>query len=378
MTERFRRDVLLPVLRHGMDAGPAPAVLTGEDMARLRQFGARQALLPVIWRGLEGQAAAPEELRRIRNENDRTLYQFMQRGEAVRRITAALDGASIPYIPLKGAVLQALYPRPWMRTSCDVDILVPEAELDRAAAVIAAEAGFTAGERNYHDVAMTNGAVVLELHFSLRENMDRIDGLLSQVWSHAAPAGEGSRHVLTPEFQIFHVLAHMSYHMVHGGLGVRPFLDLWLLRTKTAYDEAAVRRMCGACGLLRFYDVCCELIRAWMEGAEPSGIMAELEEYCLRGGVFGSARNASAAGQREYRGAGYILRRIFVRREVLREMYPGLKKRPWLWGFYQIKRWTRLWNKGKRRQSMRELRRTKNADAAEIARFDRLLTGVGL
>jgi hypothetical protein len=45
------------------------------------------------------------------------------------RICLVLEKAKIPHIPLKGSVLRKLYKEPWLRTSCDIDILVQEETL---------------------------------------------------------------------------------------------------------------------------------------------------------------------------------------------------------------------------------------------------------
>ena len=74
---------------------------------------------------------------------------------------------------------------------------------------------------------------------------------------------------------MFYILAHMSYHLLSGGLGIRPFLDLWLLERRTVFDREKLRTMCGEAGLLPFYETGLQLTKVWLEGAahteaEPS------------------------------------------------------------------------------------------------------------
>lgn len=40
------------------------------------------------------------------------------------QICSVLEQAQIPFLPLKGSILRDYYPEAWMRTSCDIDILV--------------------------------------------------------------------------------------------------------------------------------------------------------------------------------------------------------------------------------------------------------------
>ena len=53
---------------------------------------------------------------------------------------------------------------------------------------------------------------------------------------------------MTPEYLIFHNVAHMSYHFSHGGLGVRPYIDLYLLRSmflKQIHSDLSHRQISG-------------------------------------------------------------------------------------------------------------------------------------
>ena len=150
----------------------------------------------------------------------------------IERIGKALEKAGIDYVPLKGAVIRDKYPEPWMRTSCDVDMLVHEAQLEEAIETLKSELGYVCEDKkNYHDVDLFSpGGVHLELHFNIKENIPQLDLNLEKVWQYASPSKDGAReYKLTREFFIFHIVAHAAYHFVGGGCGIRPFLDLYLL-----------------------------------------------------------------------------------------------------------------------------------------------------
>ena len=55
-----------------------------------------------------------------------TLYRYESQCYVLEKICGVLEKEKIRYIPLKGAVIKEIYPQPWMRTSCDIDILVHE------------------------------------------------------------------------------------------------------------------------------------------------------------------------------------------------------------------------------------------------------------
>ncbi len=372
------RNALFALLRAALGEGTPPPAPSEAVCNELLPAAARQALLPIVFDTLKKVCPQSDALGRFDRMRLKDAYHTIQQDVAAASVRAALDGARIPYVLLKGAAIRALYPDPEWRTGCDVDILIERDRLDEAIAAVESGTDFVMKQRNYHDVSLVNDVVHLELHFSLLENMENIDALLSRAWEFARPTGEGSLWRFDPTYQVFHVVAHMSYHMVHGGLGVRPFLDLWLLRTKTSFDEDALRRMCESCGILTFYEACCDLVCAWMEGTPVPDRLAPLETYCLDGGVFGHEKNAVASRLRERSKTGYVFRRLFPGKAVLQEEYPGLKGRPLLLPWYTVKRWTRLFDKRKRATALNDVRGVNAATPETVADFDRLLTELGL
>ena len=371
------RDKLFAVVRAGMDLGAVPLELSSDDCRELIQIGSKQSILPIVYRGLKKSGAPAEVVRECDKARLLDTKKYIIQNNALQKIGGALDEAKIPYIPLKGAVLRILYPSPHLRTSCDIDVLVKEESLDEAVEAIENTTDFVKKKRYYHDISMVNSQVHLELHFSILENMENIDKLLSQVWDYAVP-DKGSRYKMTPEYLIFHVVAHMSYHMVHGGLGIRPFLDLWLLRTKTEYVEALVRQMCSDCGILTFYEKSCDLADSWMmEKSVPEGLVL-LEEYALLGGVFGSKETTVASALRRRNSFNYLFHRLFLSVDVLASENPELQEKPYLMPIFQMKRWLRLTDPEKLAQAKKEITSVKSMRPETIDSFDKLLVSLGL
>ena len=198
------------------------------------------------------------------------VYRAGQMQGALAEICEALEGAGIPFIPLKGAVIRDHYPMPWMRTSCDVDVLVREERLDDAIDVLQKHGYTLKGPRNYHDVSLFSATGVhLELHFHIRENLESIDRLLGRVWEYATPiASDSFQYALTNEYFAFYLLAHMAYHFLSGGCGIRPFMDLWIWKNKVGYDTEALMQMCRECELESFYNAAMRLCACWFDGED--------------------------------------------------------------------------------------------------------------
>lgn len=371
------KDKLFALLRSSMDIKEPCIDLSNEEAISLVQFGKRQGILPLLYRGAKLMGLNESIIKIFDYERSKDLKNMILFDHEIQVISSALNSAKIPYVLLKGATIRHLYPDYYMRTCSDIDVLVKENNILEAVKAIELTTDFSKDKENYHDVSMINPDSHLELHFSIKENMPNIDSLLDRVWDYSLP-DSGYKYRLTPEFQIFHIIAHMSYHMVHSGLGVRPFLDLWLLRNKTEYNKELIEQFCSQCGILVFFDKCCKLVDAWMNCQPVENELHIFENYILSGGVFGNSTNALASKMRTHRGSKYLLRRFFMSRTLLEVDYPELKNKPYLFLVFQIKRWLRLLNPAVRNKVKSEIITIKSLDDKDISSFDDLLVSLGL
>ena len=79
-----------------------------------------------------------------------------------------------------------MYPEPWMRTSCDIDILIKKNDMAKATKGLL-EAGFKMGAESPHDITfITPSGSHIELHHSLieEERVHNLDCVLSKVWEN--------------------------------------------------------------------------------------------------------------------------------------------------------------------------------------------------
>ncbi|MBR5508017.1 MAG: nucleotidyltransferase family protein [Clostridia bacterium] len=275
-----------------------------------------------------------------------------------KQVSELFEKEKIPFVLLKGAVIRNLYPEPWMRTSCDVDVLVHKEDLERARDVAVEKLGFSADrEMHYHDISLHSDTDVhVELHFNIKENMDNIDSLLENVWEYASPVNDGaSEHVLTNEFFVFQNIAHMSYHFVGGGCGIRSFIDLFLIKKNMSFDEAKLLDMLEKCGIRTFYEACVRYAEVWFTDREHDDVTRLMHSYLLEGGTYGSKQKSILSKNINKSKFSYIFERIFLPYEHLCITYPKLKGKPFLTPFYQLKRWCRIVSKGRAGISAKEI-----------------------
>ncbi len=275
------------------------------------------------------------------------VYRCTKMERELQSICNALEKAQIPYLPLKGAVIRKYYPEPWMRTSCDIDLLVKESNLDIAADVLARELGYENKGKNNHDLSMFSpNGVHFELHYTAveQERFLKAQTFLGQMWEYTSCDEAATyHHTLKDEMFYFYHIAHMAKHIENGGCGMKPFLDLWILDHRVAHDRQKREELLKMGGLLTFAKAAEKLSEVWFSGAEADILSRNLEQYVLVGGVYGTLKNSVAVKQAQKGGKlQYLLYKIWVPYNIIKYYYPVLQKHKWLTPVYQVRRWIRL------------------------------------
>lgn len=351
MTER---ELFFALLKTALCKAPLPdacrEAVTDETVAGLYRIGKHHDLAHFVAAALSENgllSVADEYGAKLQKSHFMAVYRYQQFRHELGRICELLEDAGIDALPLKGSVLRDLYPEPWMRTSCDIDLLIRPDSVDRASDALEAGLQYRYTGRSSHDLTLyAESGVHLELHFDLLE-VDRANDaheILETVWEYAEPI-EGKRHIyrLRDDMFYYYHIAHMAKHFEVGGCGVRPFLDLWVLSHGTEYDRGAREALLETGKLLPFARACEALSEVWLGDRAHDDLTRALEEFILTGGVYGSIENRVAVNRNRSGGRlRYAMSRLFLPYERLKGLYPSLDGKKWLTPLYQVRRWGRM------------------------------------
>ncbi len=352
----------------------------GADREKLRSLANAHDLSHLLAYALDKNGLAEAE---AKNDIFMAAFRCEQLGYELESISGVLDALKIRHIPLKGSVLRKHYPEPWMRNSGDIDVLVNESELDAAIKAIVERLGYKEGGRWTHDVSLYSpSGVHVELHFNLVEDSYAQESaeVLSSVWEASAPVSEGSMRYEMPDemFFLYHI-AHMAKHFEHGGCGIRPFLDIWVLENRMAHNKAKRDALLDRGGLLRFAESCRKLTNCWFDGAETNGITSQMAEFILRGGVYGSLENSFAAKKSAKGGrVGYILSRAFPSLSDMQPRFPALKKYPVLLPVFWVYRVLLMIKRGSAGKTAKELKLAASVSSEKAKSAAEFMKMIGL
>lgn len=311
------------------------------------------------------------------------IFRYEQGKHELKSICNTFEKNKIEYIPLKGSVIREYYAEPWMRTSCDIDILVHKSDLKRAVDYLEEDLKYVYKEKSPHDVSLFSpSGMHLELHHRLIEEKDSeaFEKTLAKVFEYTQKADgfEYKLDMTSDMFYYFHI-AHMAKHFTSGGCGIKPLLDLWILEHKAGYKFEDAKELLAKGGLLKFTEHIRELTETWFSAEEYDEVSKQLEEYILSGGVYGNLVNRLSVSQSRKRGkVKHILRKIFLPYRSIKMYYPVLEKQKWLLPFCEMHRWLRLIFCGGIKRSVNEIKLTSNIKDEQVDNAETLLKNLGL
>ncbi len=358
--------------------------ISADTLEKLYALSAKHDLAHLIGDALSkvGTLSDDNSSEKFRKATLMAFYRYEQSEYELCKICEALNCAQIPFVALKGAVIREYYPAPWLRTSCDIDILIHKEDLEKAVSLLVSKYNYIADERkNYHDISLrTPGGVHLELHFSIKEDIETLDRVLDKVWQYTTASSEMKyKYEMTNEFLLFHVIAHLSYHFVGGGCGIRPIIDLWLLEKTLTFDKEILNALLSEAKLSRFYESVKKLAAIWLDGEEYIDIARRMEAYILRGGVYGTLQNKVLVQQQRTSGKfAYMIKRIFLPYDKLKQLYPVVIKHRWLSPLMQARRWCRIVFGGRAKRSIQELTYSANISKSTSDEMKSFLDELGL
>ncbi len=355
--------------------------LTDEKLNKLYELSKHHDMAHIVGNAIEKHKLAQDcqITRKFQKRIFLAVYRYERMKHEFTRVCGLFEKSGISYLPLKGVVIRELYPEPWMRTSCDIDILVHATDLEPTVEMLTGS-GYEIHARGDNYVSLyTNGEVHIDLHFGVakEEFVSSANTVLSDIWSFASAVPGTHRYVLSDEMFYFYHIAHMAKHFEQGGCGVRPFVDMWILNNRTDFDKAKREALLEKGNILEFSRAAERLLDVWFDNAEPDILAKKMYDYILGAGVYGTLKNR-VMSQRAKEGGDfrYSMSRVFMPYKKMKLSYPVLEKHKWLLPFMWIHRLFKkilVKEKSKAGEEMRAMTSLSKKESKEMAAMLKLL-----
>lgn len=323
---------VLTLLKSAM-TGQALALPDGFDLEAAATVIRRHHILPLIYDGAVRCGISPEHplMRQMFVRYCGILRQSEQQLHALERIYRAFEENGIDYMPLKGANMKFLYPKPELRVMGDADILIRPEQYGRIIPIMES-LGFAADGESDHEYIWKSPELYLELHKRLIPTYNRdFYTCLGDGWDYA-DCTAGTRYSMTEEDTFVYLFTHFSKHYRDGGIGCRHVLDLWVyLNAHPDMDRKDIRKKLESLQLWEFYENIRRLMGVWFCGEPENEKTSYISDFLFSSGSWGALdvkvlsealRNSRQKGSRSR--LTYLWNRVFPKVWVLKREYPIL------------------------------------------------------
>ena len=326
---------------------------------------ARHGLTPLLYVRLKQSGAQPhvpaDAWERLRRAHVASAVRGMCFYRDLRLVLQRLRGSGIKVIVLKGAFLaQAVYGDDALRPMADVDLLVRDADLGRAQAVLLDMGGV---HEQFGDIEQSRAMrlhlpqihirdLTLEIHWTIVIPAGPVRVDVAGLWDRSIAAGIAGveAHALSPEDLLLHLCLHASYNESLGA-GLRPLCDVaeTIRRYRGELDWPQLADRARDWGATRYVGLTFHLVRTLLGAGVPDDVLDQLVPGGLDRRVLEAARQSvltqtdygrwqaffdkmRAASLRDR--ARLSWKRIFLSREEMAAVYPSFRNSRFLCLYY--------------------------------------------
>ena len=323
LTTKYIAKLLLS-LQNGTETPVLPEDIT---LAELHFVSSKHSLSAAAYTALRDvikTSDIPDEYKqKWAREAEIATVQHIRHTAAFAEVTNAFTAAAVPFLPIKGFLLKALWTKPEFRTMADMDIVVEGKCFDKAKDALLS-LGYKLDHRgDVHDSFLKNGNINIELHRILYTDA-------TETFSDWMPKQENPYwYEMSYEDLFVFILRHAYKHYEAGGCGLRTVFDFYLLFDKygRAENNSVLMEKIERAELYPFYLIVTKLVDSWFldKSAEDS---YESELFVATGGVYGTLDNHVSYSVNKRGKSGHFINRLFPPVKVIYSRYKWTKKCP--------------------------------------------------
>ncbi|MFA5720184.1 MAG: nucleotidyltransferase family protein [Acholeplasmataceae bacterium] len=311
--------------------------------------------------------------KRLYEQSKRIYFSFIQKDlsqQALKeKINHLFNEHHIDHVFLKGIHLKELYPKPYLRGMGDIDCLIKEKDILKTQKLLK-EAGFKLDSKSdVHDVYYYHYEM-LEIHQKIYKETHKADKhLLRYPWDYVYHV-ENYEYRLKKEYELLHLIHHLSKHILSSGVGFRSLLDIQIYLKEMPLDKELLYTYLKEVGLFEFFKVIIafnkkafNLDTAYNEADISEEDYALILSYLYKSGIHGKGGNFNPMASRLSKQSKFkiILKVLFPSYQDMKNKYKPIRYIPILLPFFYPVRWFTLLFL-KRKQTKKQLNKLNQAD----------------
>lgn len=270
--------------------------------------------------------------------------------KAIGEVFALFDANGIHYMPIKGAVIKALYPRPEYRIMGDADVFIRMEQYPKIRELLTG-LGMKELYDSEYEIVWESPSLKLELHCgAVFPKLKKYYNYYGDGWRFARKDETGSGYHLSAEDHYVYFLVHFAKHYLLGTICAKDICDFWVWkRSHPDMDEAYILRELDCLELRRFHQNVLEVLDCWFGGKPANETVERITDTVFSGGVSGEYNESSAKGAMERysntddslvgKKIKWFFNAVFPDAARLSHKYAALKKWPVLLPVFWVAHW---------------------------------------
>ncbi|WP_026663344.1 nucleotidyltransferase family protein [Butyrivibrio proteoclasticus] len=231
---------------------------------------------------------------KIRNDLKVSTFRTLMQTVGGREITETFEREGIRHQLLKGAIIKKDYPSPEIREMSDIDLVVYDESLDKAAKAMEAMGYTNHGLIKHHMIFTKGNNLHVEVHWCLfDENVDHNQHVYFKNFRAKLVDGKKYTYEFSHEDFYVYMIAHMGKHFFETGCGIRNLMDIYIFWNKygSSMDTRYLDKELAKCGLSDFEKNMRKLAFIWLDNTECPDFYENLFTYMLDSGIYGKSEN---------------------------------------------------------------------------------------
>lgn len=254
---------------------------------------------------------------------------------------------NICFLPLKGAIIQKMYPKVEYRNMADIDILLKKEDLKKAGKLVQ-RVGFSVDTvGGNHDTYTKKPYVHIELHRAMIGDCYEIASYYDDIWSSSKiyqDKNDEYHYYLTDDDYYIFMICHAAKHFSGGGTGFRTIIDAYIyLKEKKDLDFDYINQELKGLKLDKFDKLLKESVdyifyHKEIDINDKEDVLFFID-YIINSGTYGNSLNSSTRDiVKEGSKKKHIFRRLFPTYKMMSSRNPILKKVPILLPWFYFTR----------------------------------------
>lgn len=341
---------LVHILKSAIEQVTPNPIPENIDEGFLLRFAEFHKLLNIVYLTI-GDRLSPESQKQLSELYNRSVYKSAAQQYYLEEVENALRDNKICYLVLKGKNLAELYPSEDMRQTADFDIYLGRENSKKAKEIMVA-LGFdimSYTDTDEHDEYIIDKVAMCETHPVLIQNKHPWQEECNKITDRLLSTEKPYELKMSNEDFYLYNLAHTAKHMKVAGIGIRAFLDMWLIDRKysSVIDRDVLDEKLKKANLYEFDKNARNLWEYWFCSKVPDDLTLAMAEYVAESGWVGTLNQMQSTDLAEAAGNANSVKTaklkkyasmFFISYEDMADKYSVLKKHKWLLPFCYIYR----------------------------------------